>query len=216
MIVEAGVQNRLPIGVRGKSGQRNRETLMAVNGCRAADGPQHLVAVHPGHGEIADEHIERLRAPVIERLESRARLRDRCACARQRLRRNLAAVGIVVDDENRVCRQGWAARIASDRATAAHRRSEARKRQREAAAVSAAGARRFQHASMQLADLLGDGETEAQAAVLPRRRLIGLAKALEDMRQKFGRNPDAGVGDDDGAMPVVSDQLDGRPCRQTR
>ena len=97
---------------------------------------------------------------------------------------------------------------ASDRATAALGALQAGKRQRETAALSAAAARRFQHASVQLADLFGDGETEAQAPVLACRRLIGLAKPLEDMRQKFGRNPDARIGDDDRAVAVVCAQLD--------
>ena len=58
VIVEAGVEDGLPIGVGGESGQRNRAALAAVSGCRAADRPQHLVPIHPGHGEVADEHIE--------------------------------------------------------------------------------------------------------------------------------------------------------------
>ncbi len=50
---------------------------------------------------------------------------------------------------------------------------------------------------MQLDQLFGDRQSQAQATVLARRTGIGLTKPVEDMRQKFGSDADTTVLNDD-------------------
>ena len=52
--------------------------------------------------------------------------------------------------------------------------------------------------------VLDDGQAEAGAAQGARARLIDAIKALEDARQVFGGNADAGVADEDAHLAVAA------------
>src|ERR1043166_7615046 len=65
----------------------------------------------------------------------------------------------------------------------------------EGRAVADAAARRRDGAAVKLDEVARDGEAEAEAAVLARDALVGLAEAVEDVRQEFGRDAAPRVGD---------------------
>ena len=50
---------------------------------------------------------------------------------------------------------------------------------------------------MQLDDVLGDREADAEAAVPSRRARLPLAKAVEDMREELGADAGAGIMNDE-------------------
>jgi len=79
------------------------------------------------------------------------------------------------------------------------RRRERRERQAdgEDRPLPGAGARRLDRAAVQLDQMADDGEAEAEATVLPARRGVGLAEALEDVGEELRLDPHPGVGDDD-------------------
>ena len=63
---------------------------------------------------------------------------------------------------------------------------------------------------MQFGELLDDRKPQAQSAVLARGRCIGLAEALEDVREKLRRDAHAGVADADlhVRFDALHEQLD--------
>ena len=85
-----------------------------------------------------------------------------------------------------------------------------RQQQRERAAL-AGRARDADLAAEQPRDLAADVEAEARAAVLARRRAVGLLEGLEDQRELLVGDPDAGVGDREREDPVPA-----RPARHDR
>ena len=63
-------------------------------------------------------------------------------------------------------------------------------RTRKVAPLSLAAARRLHGAAVQLDDVAHDREPEPEPAGLARRRRIGLAEPLEDVRQEIRRDAD--------------------------
>ena len=55
-----------------------------------------------------------------------------------------------------------------------------------------------------LDQVAGDGQAQAEAAVIPRRAAVGLAEAIEDVGQEVGRDADAGVANLD-LEPAATD-----------
>jgi hypothetical protein len=51
--------------------------------------------------------------------------------------------------------------------------------------------------AVQLDEMSHDCESEAHSTMIPLRRTVGLAKTIEDERQHFRRNAEAGILDDD-------------------
>jgi hypothetical protein len=64
-----------------------------------------------------------------------------------------------------------------------------------------------------LGELLDDGKPQPQAAMPPRRAGVGLAEAVEDVRQEIGRDADAGV--DDADLDVRVERLGMRSRRRS-
>ena len=75
--------------------------------------------------------------------------------------------------------------------------------------VVLAGARDAHRAAVQLDEVLHDRQPEAQAADRARRRGVRLPEAVEHVRQEFGLDPDAGVGD--GDLDVRRSRAPARP-----
>ena len=67
----------------------------------------------------------------------------------------------------------------------------------ERRALAFAGAGRVHRAAVHLDDVADDGEAQPETAGLSRRASVGLAKALEHMRQEIRPDADARVADDD-------------------
>ena len=80
-----------------------------------------------------------------------------------------------------------------------------RQRHGEGRALALAGALGPDAAAVHLDELLDDGEPQAQAAVPPRRAGVGLAEAVEDVREELGLDAHAGV--DDADLDVRVDPL---------
>src|SRR5581483_4704212 len=74
-------------------------------------------------------------------------------------------------------------------------------RDREDGSKPRAGAVRFDHAAMGRDQQADDGQAESEAAVMPARALVGLAEAVEYVRQEFRGNPLPGVTYDDTHRP---------------
>ena len=72
----------------------------------------------------------------------------------------------------------------------------------ERRAVALARALRLDAARVQLDEVADDGEAEAEAAVAPGDGRVGLAEAVEDVREELGRDSLAGVGDRDLRLAV--------------
>src|SRR5918995_2234273 len=89
VIVEAGGEYRFAVGIGCECGQRDRQTMETIFR-RSTDGAQQFIAVHPWHGEIADEHVKGLCPPLLESLAAGRRLRDSSASTCKCLRGNLA------------------------------------------------------------------------------------------------------------------------------
>ena len=83
----------------------------------------------------------------------------------------------------------------------------------ERRAVSFAGASRHHGSAVQLDQVLDDRETEAEAAVLARGRMVGLPEAVESMRQELGFDADPGIGDADLEMRVHALEQHLHPAR---
>ena len=67
---------------------------------------------------------------------------------------------------------------------------------------------RLDRSVVQLDEMADDREPEPDTAVRACRRAVGLAKALEDVREEFGRDADAGVADAEAQRVVLAVELD--------
>lgn len=81
--------------------------------------------------------------------------------------------------------------------------------------LSRARTRRVHRAAVEFHQIPDDREAQTEARVRPRRRAVGLAKPVEDMRQEFPTDPLAGIDDADlGGVPEPLDRhRDAAPAR---
>src|SRR6185437_7760731 len=118
--------------------------------------------------------------------------------------RELERIGLVVDDEHTYAMQVERALLANAVTAVpvllAWR--DARQYDMKRRAATFTGARRRHAASVQLDDLLGDCEPEAQAGIFAAARGIVLAERIEHERQPLGRESDARVLDEHLPVPV--------------
>src|SRR5438874_3763349 len=62
---------------------------------------------------------------------------------------------------------------------------------------------------MQLDEMAGNRQAEAETAMLARERAVALPELVEDVGEKRSRDPDAAVGDLDHAMLLPTRDVDG-------
>ena len=126
-----------------------------------------------------------------QRFRSRRRAHRPHAPVCELMLKNPAIGFVVVDDEDAGSRQrgGWRARRFRDASLPREAGSEPESRSARAVADEA------NLAAHQLHEMTGDRQAKARAAEFPRRRLIGLRKALEQPRLDIGWDADPGVDD---------------------
>ena len=115
-------------------------------------------------------------------------------------RNQLVGVALVVDDEHPEAAQlgrRLERRRAAVRAGSPTPSAQRQLRTRNVAPLPSPSLVRRDLAAVQLDEVAHDREAEAEAAVRARGAAVGLAEALEHVRQEVGRDARAGVGDRD-------------------
>src|SRR5262249_55030371 len=145
--------------------------------------------------DVAHQNVELLPIEARERLRSRGHTLGSRAARFQNPREQRTAVRLIVNDEHR---DAIEARQLDgvERIDTPHKRlteagilaANARDGQRddERRALAFAPALHTDRAAVQLDEILDDGQSKSQAAIASGRRGIGLTKAFEHIREKFG------------------------------
>ena len=159
--------------------------------------PMHRCAVLIRHDQIADNHVRMIAPEALAGFLRRGRGADDGAVLLEARAHELAVLGVVVDDEDRQAPQerrrfdGRCA-IGNGRAVGARRQPYL-----EFGALIRSGAVRRDRAAVLLHEVPRDGQTEAEAAVLPRGSRIALAELLEQLMHGPRLKADARIADDD-------------------
>src|ERR1051325_1650802 len=171
-------------------------------------------AVEIGARNVTDEHV---RIPCMDPLEAfcgRARALHVGTAVPERGGEHFAIVDLVFDDQDADAVEAWQRRrsrgdVASDDIVFSNALMQ-RQADREARALSLAGARSDDRSAVHLDDVTRDGETESEAA-LPVVVVVALEETLEDMRQQRRVNAAPRVDDLDHAGCAVASHADANP-----
>ena len=174
-----------------------------------ANAGQQLIAILAGKSDIADHHI---RTVQRQRLSCRGR-RGRDAHARsgrlEELPHRLRRCRFILDDEHLHPRE---LRVPAGRGVAVRNRQFLSSRERQShgkgRAASLPLAVRADRAAVQLHQLPGDGQSQAQPRMLSAGHRFSLLEAIEHQRQEVGTNTYAVVANDDLHGAAVPGQLD--------
>jgi hypothetical protein len=165
-----------------------------------ARATEELVTVHAGEAEVAQEDVGPERALVRKHGERGVRGRhvDHVGAAALECQdERRSGVGIVLGDEHaepleRFLAVGGGRRVKS---RCPRSRLHGGELDREGGAAAGALALRADRAAVHVDELARDREPEAEPALAPRRRAVGLAEPVEHARKKRGGDSLAGVRD---------------------
>ena len=201
---EVGGEQR--VGVAGLAPAERAEQHQRQRGPARADAARQRDAVHLRHVHVEDREVERARPASSQRSASAGDSvsRDVHAPLAGLQREHAPVGGVVVDDQHALAL----------RARAARRRSRAR-RLGGSSAIGATIVKKnveplpgpslstHMRAAHQLGEALADRQAEAGAAVLARRRRVGLRERLEQPAHALGGEADAGVAHGEGQLDAA-------------
>ena len=162
-----------------------------------ADLLDELVAVFDRHADVAEQNIRSEAFQFFQRLVGGRSESHFGVLTGEEAADDVASIGLVVDDQDfdagkvgdlvkRLDELRLGLRvdpIGLGRLDGLERQGDG-----ECRAVIFAGAFGGDGAAVELDELLDDGQAEAEAAVAAGRSTVGLAEAIEDVRQEFGRD----------------------------
>ncbi|MNV02306.1 hypothetical protein D3C71_925380 [compost metagenome] len=217
MLLEARRQRALAVVGPGQGGDRHRRQLAGLHADVLAQRAHQAVAVHAGHADIGQQHVDAGMAALVQQRQRfagrgrgshfRALLLQQPAQVLQHFRLVLHRHQVQALERVRLDH------LIADRATeyfaqrsAIGLRLVARQAHGEGGTVAVALAAGRDRAAVQLHQLLGDGQAQPEAAVAPGGGAIGLAEAAEQVAQELRGDAIAAVGDADRPVPAIAAQ----------
>jgi hypothetical protein len=196
----------VPIASKGRQRERGHAARRLVQRARPAN---ERVTILARQTDVAEDDVERRRSELGRALLRRADRHDARPRAREDHSHDLPRLRIVLDEQDAraLDARRQIARTVARRHAGLHRGHE-RQRDGERRPLPFAVRMRRDAPAVHLDELARDREADAETACPASRAAVGLAEALEDVRQKTGDDPASRVGDAQYDLGIRSRQGD--------